>query len=172
MTQQSERPVRVGVFKTVDQADRAVGGLLLAGFTHEQITVICSDAAKERHFKEFEHQEPAGNYTPAAATAGGAIGAVLGGLTAIAGIVTTGGVGLLVAGAMLPWTGAVVGGLVGAMMTRGFEKEVADFYDQAVTAGKILGSVEEHDETRKAELQRAERIFAEAGAEPLELREG
>src|SRR5688500_2435323 len=69
------KPVRVGVFSTVAATERAVQGLLAAGFTKEEITVICSDEAKERHFRVFEHQDPAGAHTPAAAATGGAIGA-------------------------------------------------------------------------------------------------
>ena len=37
-----ERPIRVGVFENVEQADAAVSDLLAAGFTKEEITVICS----------------------------------------------------------------------------------------------------------------------------------
>ena len=115
----STRPIRVGVFSTTGQADRAVRNLLAAGFTKDEITVICSDKYTEEHFHEFEHQDPAGAHTPAAVAAGERIGAVLGGLTAIVGFVTTGGVGVLIGGAMVAWSTAVVGGLIGAMMTRG-----------------------------------------------------
>ena len=59
------RPLEVGVFDSVDDAQRAVQGLLAAGFTREHITVICSDDTKERYFSEFEHQQPAGTFTPA-----------------------------------------------------------------------------------------------------------
>ena len=82
--QEQPRPVRVGVYDTVADAEQAVSDLLGAGFTKDEITVICSDPAKERHFKDFEHQDEAGEHTPEAATAGGVIGATLGGLTALA----------------------------------------------------------------------------------------
>ena len=74
------RSVRAGVFSTVTATEEAVSRLLAAGFTPPQITVICSDETKERHFREFEHQEQAGSNTPAAVATGGAIGATLGGL--------------------------------------------------------------------------------------------
>jgi hypothetical protein len=62
----------------------------------------------------------------------------------------------------------VAGGFIGAMTTRGVTKEMADFYDQAVTRGKILVAIEdEADNTPR--LATAERTFAEAGAEPLPL---
>jgi hypothetical protein len=167
-----ERPIRVGVFSTMRGADCAVDNLLRAGFTTDQITVICSDRAKEAHYHRFEHEEPAGSYTPAAVAVGGAIGAALGGLTMLAGAVTTAGLGLLAAGGLAAWTGGIVGGLVGAMMTRGVEHELANYYDQAVTAGKILVAAEDHSEAQRQNLARAEQILAECGAEPVALREG
>src|SRR5512145_1958916 len=65
--EKQERPVRAGVFPTLPGAEQAVRGLLAAGFSKEQITVICSDETKEKYFREFEHQESAGSNTPAAA---------------------------------------------------------------------------------------------------------
>ena len=44
--------------------------LLAAGFTTEQVTVICSRHAVQEHFARFEHQDPAGSKTPAAALTG------------------------------------------------------------------------------------------------------
>jgi hypothetical protein len=167
-----ERSVRVGIYGTVAAADAAVDGLLAAGFTHEEITVMCSDATRERFFKEFDHQKPAGTHTPSAVAAGSIIGATIGGLAAVAGLLTTGGLAILAAGGLAAWTGGVVGGLVGAMMTRGVEKELADFYDQAVTAGKILVAVDTGDPPDLPRLNEAEQILTKAGAEPMALPEG
>jgi hypothetical protein len=169
---QLEKPIRVGIFSSIDDADRAVAALLDAGFTAEEITVVCSDKAIERHFHSFEHQEPAGSHTATAVTAGGVIGAALGGLTAIAGVATTGGVGLLVAGAFAVSTGGLVGGFIGAMTTRGVDKELANFYDQAVTQGKILVAAEDHSEAQRQSLAQAAKIFDDAGAQSMALPEG
>ncbi len=165
--------VEVGVFSTVDDARRAVHGLMEAGFTNEQITVVCSDETKERYFREFEHQEPAGTYTPAAALTGGTIGALVGGLTVVASAVATGSLALWAAGPITAWAGGVAGGLVGAMMTRGVEKELANFYQQAVMEGQILvaAEVDERDPA-KPSLGDAARILAGSGAQPLNLPEG
>ncbi|HQU44246.1 MAG TPA: hypothetical protein PK867_15605 [Pirellulales bacterium] len=167
-----ERPIRVGVFSTIRAADCAVDNLLKAGFTPDQISVVCSDQTKEEHFHAFEHEEPAGSHTATAVAVGGAIGAALGGLTVLAGAVTTAGLGLLAAGGLAAWAGGVVGGLVGAMMTRGVERELADYYDQAVSAGKILVAAEDHSEAQRQTLARAEQILSECGAEPISLPEG
>ena len=159
-----DRPVRAGVFNTVPQAKQAIDQLLRAGFGKDQITVVCSDEHKERYFREFEQQEPAGTYTPAAAATGGAIGATVGGAAAGAVGVATGGLPLIVAGGIGLMAGAVWGGFLGAMLTRGVEKEAANFYDQAVQQGKLLVAVEDHDARR---LAVAERELHSAGAEPL-----
>jgi hypothetical protein len=165
-------PVRAGVFSTVLQAERAVRKLLNAGFSSQEITVVCSDETKTRWLKEFEHQVPAGSKTPAAAAAGSVIGAALGGFTALAAGIATGGLALVAAGGLAAWTGGMVGGLVGAMLTRGFEKELANYYDQSVAAGKVLVAVELHEDAPEASLSKAEQIFAESGAEPRPLPEG
>lgn len=167
-----ETPIRVGVYSSIEAADCAVESLAKAGFTSEQISVLCSEPTIEAHYRKFEHQDPAGTNTASAAVTGGAIGVVLGGLSVLAGAVTTGGIGLLAAGGLAMWTGGVVGGLVGAMLTRGVEKELANYYDQAVTRGKILVAVEGHSEAQRQRLAVAERILSDCGAEPIALPEG
>ncbi|MEX0716459.1 MAG: hypothetical protein WD066_07730 [Planctomycetaceae bacterium] len=165
-----QRPVRAGVFAEVAHAEVAVRNLLQAGFTRDEITVVSSDETKERHFREFEHQEPAGTFTPATAAVGGGIGALLGGVTAVIGLSTGVGAPLVAAGAFFAAAGGgVAGTLIGALMSRGVEKEVADYYDQAVTQGNLLVAVEHHDPEK---LATAERILAEAGSHPLQLMEG
>jgi hypothetical protein len=171
-TSKADLPIRVGVFASIDSARVAVEKLLNIGFSVEQITVMCSDEMKEQYFREFEHQRPAGTNTPAAAAAGGTLGALLAGATVIVAAGATGGVALLAAGGVSAWAGGVVGGLVGAMMTRGVEKELANYYNQAVLEGKLLVAAEADGPTAPAKLSRAEFVFAETGAEPLALPEG
>jgi hypothetical protein len=170
-----ERPLRVGVFASVADADRAVANLLAADFTKDEITVVCSNDAVERRYSEFQKQEPAGTYTPATAIGGGAIGAALGGLAAVAGGLATGGIGLLATAGIAMWAGGVAGGLVGAMMSRGVEKELANYYQQAVLDGDILVAVEAQEGTSDSparDLARASQILLDAGAKPLKLPEG
>ena len=166
-----DQPIRVGVYSTITDADKAVDGLLKLGFTKDHITVICSEDWKAAHFREFRHEDPSGMHTPAAVAIGGAIGAVLGGMTAVVGTVATGGIGLLAGGGAAAWAGGIVGGLIGAMMTRGVEKELADYYDQAVVRGKILVAAEDRSPGGQQRLAAAERVLEEAGAEPVAMRE-
>jgi hypothetical protein len=172
VTNAEKKPVQAAVFSTIAAAGKAVHDLRGAGFTRDEITVVCSDETKERYFREYEHQQPAGANTPLAASVGGAIGATIFGLTTVAAGIATGGVPLIVAGGWGVWTGGVLGGFIGAMMTRGIEKETANYYDQAVVGGKILVAVEHHGPQAEKRLAQAEQILAAAGAESVPLAEG
>jgi len=164
--------MRAGVFSTVEAAQKAVAGLLAAGYSREEITVVTSDPRKAAVFHDFEHQEPSGVNTPAAMAAGGTVGATLGGVAAGAVGLATGGIPLIVAGGIGLMAGAVWGSFIGAMLTRGVEKEAANFYDQEVQRGKLLVTVDECTRSDGPSLGDAERIFAEAGATPLPLPQG
>lgn len=173
MKNQKDLPVRVGVFSRLAIADRAVESLIAAGFDREHITVICPTCSADA-LPGVRHEEPAGAHMPQVAVGGGAIGAVLGGLVAVAGVVATGGLGLLVVGPLLLGMGggAVAGGLVGAMMSRGFDDQIANYYDQAVAKGHILVAVEDHGPAAQEHLAEAERIFTRLGVDPLALPAG
>jgi hypothetical protein len=166
--------VRIGEFSRLGAADRAVALLHESGFQKDEITVVC-DACKHEDAGAFKSKAPSGASTPSAAAEGSAIGAVLGGLVAVAGAVATGG-SLLVAGPSFTGAGAVAGGLIGAMMTRGKEDESTDYFDQAMQHGKILVSVDlskETDSVRQDErLATAERILRQVGSEPVPLHKG
>ena len=167
-----DQAYEVGVFSTVDEAEQAVRHLLEAEFTKEQISVICSDESKERYFREFEHQEPAGAFTSQAVLTGAAIGALLGGIPVIGAAIATGSVVLWVAGPAAATALGVAGGLVGAMSTRVLEKEIANYYQQAVLEGLILVAIEAQGEDREQRLSQAADIFSSAGAKPIQLPEG
>lgn len=168
----TEKPFRVGTFHTVAEADRAVRALRAAGFRKDELAVVCADKHKEAAFADLPTPEPGGAYTPGGIAAGGAIGAAIGGLALVATTLATGGLGLLAAGTVLVGGGALGGAFTGAMMARGLEKEIINYYDSAVEWGDILVAVEVHGEGAQARLREAERILAEAGAKPVPLVEG
>ena len=84
----------------------------------------------------------------------------------------TGSLTLWAAGPITAWAGGVAGGLVGAMMTRGVEKELANFYQQAVVSGQILVAAEDHGPDCQERLTTAAQILADAGAVPMPMSEG
>ncbi len=166
------KSVRAGLFSSLAAADHAVAALLADGFSKEEITVVCSDSTKERFFREFEHQEPAGTHAAEGVTAGATLGAVGGSLAAIAIGTVSGAVPLVIAGAAGLAAGSTMGGFVGAMLTRGNEKELSNFYEQALRDGQILVAVELHGPSSEARLARASEILAAAEAQPIALPEG
>jgi hypothetical protein len=170
MSKVNEKPVRVAVFDRVYKAEQAVEALLLEGFEKDQISVICSDPAKEAHFREFEAPQ-AGDSAQHRAAIGGVIGATLGALATVATLGTAGGVAVVAAGHLVASlaAGGVVGGFVGAMTSRGLDKESADFYEQAVEKGKILVVAEDTSDEGPRKLHQAEKRFEQAGAEPISL---
>jgi len=160
--------LEVGVFDSAAEADKAVDALLRDGFDKSEITVVCPKDCR-RQYADLNVMAPAGEHTPQALLAGGTIGALFGGLVAAAGLTAAGGVPLLVAGTLFGGaTGAVTGGFLGAMTTRGMEPEIADHYDQALQRGKILVAVDFGGEP--ARRSAAERLLRAAGAEPIVLR--
>jgi len=168
-----EKPFRVGIYNTIAQADQAVRGLLDAGFSKDELTVICSNKARAEHYRDLPTEPEGASYTPQAIVTGGLVGATIGGLVLGATSLVTGGVALLAAGGwMLIGGGAIAGSFTGAMAVRGVQKEIADYYEQSVRLGKILVAVEEHGEGSQAKLAKAEEILAGAGAEPVALVEG
>ena len=162
--------VRAGVFKDLVQANRVIARLVAAGFTKEQITVIAPEAHRGR-FEQYRRELPSGSHTGSTAVGGAAIGALIGGLAALGGIVATGGSALLIAGPLLG-TGAGAGTFIGAMMSRGFEHETANYYDQALQKGNILIAVHDDTEHKKERLAVAERILADSGTEAVAMPEG
>jgi hypothetical protein len=161
--------IAAGVFSNVSHADQAVRNLLNAGFTTEQITVICSDEARQRHFRAFEQEKRLEDTAVGDPLKGGLIGGALGGLVSLAGIVATGGVGIVAVGPLLG--GGIAGSLLGLLAGQGVENEKARFYDQAVAKGQILVAVEDKTDLSDTRLAQAEALLAKAGAEPIELHE-
>src|ERR1700722_11734820 len=111
-------PNIVGVFETAPLANQAIADLLSAGLTKDEISLIISDKAKA-HFSAATKDtgDRAVADTAIGAGTGGALGALLAGLT-MAGAILIPGAQLLVAGPLVAvltgaGAGAAVGGLAG-----------------------------------------------------------
>jgi hypothetical protein len=171
MTPQYEKdvPIRAGVFNNSQAVDGVIMELTKNGFRRDQITVVCNAESQKRHFAEFEHQQSAGTFTPGATVVGGTLGATLVGISAVVAGAIFGGIPLIVFAGAGAATGGMVGSFIGAMMTRGFEQEAANFYNQAVLSGKILVTVEDTSPEQEQKLAIASRIIMAAGALPMEL---
>lgn len=137
--------VITAIFETHSDAARAVESLAAAGFTNDEISFIASDEFDVDTFGVETHSKLAEG-AAIGAGAGGAIGAVVAGMTLV-GAVATGGLGLVVAGPLVAALagagagaagGSVIGGLVGLAIP---EHEVKH-YEEALEKGHVLVGVE------------------------------
>lgn len=172
MQHDTSKPYRVGVFKTVEAADRAIQDLRAAGFDNDEIAVVCSSETKERYFSDVNTPKPPREYPMEAIGVGGVAGAAIGGLALAALTVATGGLAAAAAGGAAIMAGGAAGGaFVGAMSVRGFEGELGAYYEQMVRSGWVLVAAEpKRDVPHKLEL--SERVLEKAGAEPTALTAG
>lgn len=159
--------VITGLFENSNRAADAVGALEAKGITNDRISMMVGDNFDREAFAVSERSKlPEG--VAVGATAGGAIGALLGGLTAAGTVVATGGIGLLVAGPIVAalaglgagaTTGGIVGGLVGAAMP---EHEVK-YYEDALSKGSVLIGVHLSDDQKDLQ-EAAKKTLKGAGA--------
>lgn len=164
MTEQRPNPIHMAIYDDVPTAAAAVHDLREAGFTKDEISVLCSDEHRERLFQDYAHEEPAGKHSEEAVNKAALAAAGLGGAAVLTGILTSAGTAIFAIGAFAGV--AAIGTFVSLMLTRGAEKELADYYDQAVTEGKILVGVETDDPDRQI---LADEIFRRQGEQPLAM---
>jgi len=138
-----------GLFEEPSDASAAMHTLIARGVSESAISVVASDAVATESFAIDRHSKlPEG--VAIGAGSGGAVGALVAGLTSV-GAIATGGTGLLVAGPMIAAFagagagaagGAVVGGAIGAAVP---EHEVRH-YEDALEQGAVLVGVECEDD--------------------------
>jgi hypothetical protein len=166
MTQKiGDQQLRAGAFNTVGEADLAIRRLLAAGFTRDQLAVVCPGKFQEHFVPEVHQSETPSAGTGQTMATGGAIGATLGGL-ALAATVITGGVGAVAAAALIGG-GAIAGAFSSLIVSKGYEEEADDYFKQAIERGQIVVGVEIQGE-ENIQLLEAQRILDEAGAQVLE----
>ena len=146
-----------GLFTTRDDATRAIQVLEERGFLDSDISLLMSDSVGKDFKIKDSSKMPEG--LAAGATAGGVIGALVAGLTAV-GTIATGG-GLLIAGPLVAalaggGAGAGVGGIVGGLAGAGMTEHEAKLFASEVEDGKILVAVHCSSDARK---ETAEEVF-------------
>ena len=156
---------RAGFFTTVTQAGEAVRRLLNAGFTRDQLAVIVPDRVADQFTPDVPRAERPGSNAVEAITAGGVVGATLGGIALAATAIATGGVGLIPAASVLLGGGAVAGSFSGLIVADGYGKGVGEYYEQAIQLGKIVVGVEIPEEDGIPRLDEAAQILRECGAD-------
>jgi len=148
----------VGSFANRTDAQDAVRALRSAGFPDDDIGVV--GRQMEYHGDPTSHSglpnDPTHSRWEEGTGVGAAAGAVTGtglGLAVAAGLIP--GVGPIIAGGMLmgllasAGAGATVGTVVGGLIGLGVPEDEADYYEDEVTSGRVLVSVDAGD--RRAE---------------------
>jgi hypothetical protein len=157
-------PLVVGVFHQRGDLDEAIAALRAAGFANDQIGVVARN--EDDDWNLDEDIEPAASDASTGAAAGAAAGAGVGGLWALgiaAGMLPA--IGPVVAGGILgsviasAATGAVVGGLSGALIGLGMSEADARYYEDEVSAGRMVLTV--RSENREEQVRS---ILREHGA--------
>src|SRR5918998_5236172 len=134
-----------GLFKTRLAAEAAVDALIKHGYTREDISVLMSDATKNKEFA-IETGTHAADGAGIGGAVGGTIGAVLAAIAAVGTSIALPGIGLVIAGPLAAalvgaGAGGLAGGLVGALVGYGIPEEHAAEYESGIKQGGIVLSV-------------------------------
>ncbi len=134
-----------GLFKSRVAAEAAVDALLKRGYTRDDISVLMSDATKNKEFA-IETGSRAADGAGIGGAVGGAVGAVVAAIVAVGTTIALPGIGLVIAGpiaAALAGAGAggLTGGLVGALIGSGIPEDRAKEYEEGVKSGGIVMGV-------------------------------
>jgi hypothetical protein len=158
-----------GLFKTRVAAEAAVDALLKRGYTRDDISVLMSDATKNKEFA-VETRSHAADGAGIGGAVGGAVGAVLAAIAAVGttivipplgGLVIAGPIAAALAGA---GAGGATGGIIGALIGAGIPEHRARVYDAGLRAGGILLGVEAHSDE---DVDKLEQLLEDIGAEHI-----
>src|SRR5262249_5298473 len=135
-----------GLFKSKVAAEAAVDAIMKKGFTRDDISVLMSDATRNKEFA-LQTISHAADGLGIGGAIGGAVGAVLAALVAVGTTLFLPGINLVSAGpiaAALAGAGAggATGGLIGALIGAGIPEYRAKVYDAEIRGGGILIGVE------------------------------
>jgi len=137
------------MFRDRESAERAYNELRARGYEKDDINVVMSDKARDRHFsgEDKDNTTELGNKslegTGAGSAIGGTLGAIVGAVAAIGTSVAIPGLGLIVAGPLAAGlagagAGGLTGGLIGALIGAGIPEERAKVYETGVKEGNIV----------------------------------
>jgi len=154
-----------GLFKTRAAAEAAVDAIIKRGYTRDDISVLMSDATKNKEFA-VETRSHAADGLGIGGAIGGTVGAVLAAIVVVATPIAIPG-GLFVAGpiaAALAGAGAggATGGLIGLLIGTGIPEHRAKVYDAGLRGGGILLGAEAKS---KEDVDKLATLLEDIGAE-------
>ncbi|HYN26424.1 MAG TPA: hypothetical protein VES69_15490 [Pyrinomonadaceae bacterium] len=135
-----------GLFKNRVAAEAAVDAILKRGYTRDEISVLMSDATRNKEFA-LQSRTHAADGAGIGGAVGGAVGAVLAAIAVVGSTIVLPGINLVIAGpiaAALAGAGAggVTGGVIGALIGAGIPEYRAKVYEAGLREGGILLGVE------------------------------
>ena len=145
-----------GIFPTRARAMLALEDLVRHGFSQDDISLLMSETTRGREFAVDEATKaPEG--VAAGAAIGGALGALLLGLTSV-GLLAAPGVNIFVSGQWLAalagfGAGALGGGILGGLVGLGIPEHEAEFYREEIAKGGILLGIYCADAERAQEAE-------------------
>lgn len=155
-----------GLFKTRAAAEAAVDAVIKRGYTRDDISVLMSDATKNKEFA-VQTRSHAADGMGVGGAIGGTVGAVLLAILAVGTSIAIPGIGLVVAGPIAAalagaGAGATTGGLIGLLIGTGVTEHRAKVYDTGVRGGGILLGVEAKTSD---DVDKLETLLEDIGAE-------
>src|SRR5215210_2614765 len=155
-----------GFFRTRAAAEAAVDAIIKRGYTRDDISVLMSDATRNKEFA-VQAKSHAADGLGIGGAIGGTVGAVLAAIVGIGTSIAIPGLGLIVAGPIAAalagaGAGAATGGIIGALIGAGIPEHRARVYDAGIRSGGILLGVEARSETDADNLQK---FLEDLGAE-------
>ena len=156
-----------GLFKSRAGAEAAVDAIIKRGYTRDEISVLMSDATRNKEFA-IAVGTHAGDGAAVGGAVGGVAGATLAAILAVGSSIALPGLGLVIAGPIVAalaglGAGAATGGLIGALVGAGVPEHRAKVYDAGIRGGGILIGVEAKAD--KDDADKLERLLEELGAE-------
>jgi len=154
-----------GFFNTRAAAEAAVDAIIKRGYPREDISVLMSDATKNKEFA-IQTKTHAAEGAGIGGAVGGAIGAILAAIVAVGTTIIIPGIGLVVAGPIAAavagaGAGGATGGLIGLLVGAGIPEHRAKVYDAGLRAGGILLGVEARSDEDADQL---EKLLEDIGA--------
>lgn len=146
-----------GLFSTRVATEAAVDVLIKRGYSRNDISVLMSDATKNKEFA-LQARTHAADGAGIGGAVGGVVGATLAAILAVGTSIALPGIGLVIAGpiaAALAGAGAggATGGIIGALIGVGIPEHRAKVYDAGLRGGGILLGVEAKSEEEADKLE-------------------
>jgi len=164
----SDAKLVTGIFKSRLAAESAVDTLMKQGHAREDISVLISDATRNKEFALQTKGQAAGGAGIGGAV-GGVVGSILATLVAVGTTIALPGIGLVIAGPIVAalagaGAGGAAGGLIGGLIGAGIPEYRAKVYEAGLKGGAILLGVEARTDS---DAERLEKTFADLGAEHI-----